>query len=102
MIKKQYLVCYDITENPKRNKIHKICKKHGCILVQKSVYVVYTTELAMYKLKSNLEKVMDALKGPSDSLLILPLTADVITDSWQTGATFTFEALSGVTILKVI
>ncbi|AEI15255.1 CRISPR-associated protein Cas2 [Flexistipes sinusarabici DSM 4947] len=57
-MKKHYVICYDISDDRKRNKIDQLLKNKG-MRVQKSVFECIITEAEFLKLKDRLVKYID-------------------------------------------
>lgn len=70
-----YLVCYDISQNTLRNKIAQKLLREGFDRINKSVYLSSIDESSLKSLVQWLSAQMQDSKQPTDSLLIIPLTA---------------------------
>ncbi|WP_013334745.1 CRISPR-associated endonuclease Cas2 [Gloeothece verrucosa] len=53
-----YLVCYDIVQDSRRNRVSKLLEAYGC-RVQKSVFEILAAKSQYDKLKQKLEKMLN-------------------------------------------
>ncbi|MGB3691942.1 MAG: CRISPR-associated endonuclease Cas2 [Spirulinaceae cyanobacterium] len=65
-----YLVCYDIVQDSRRNKVAKLLEAYG-LRVQKSVFEVMAEEAEYLKLQRRLQKLINE---EEDQLRFYPLT----------------------------
>ncbi len=72
--KKFYLICYDIVENRRRNRVMKTMVGYG-FRVQKSVFECYLTPEQLERLKKRVAKQIDE---KTDSVRIYPLTPEEV------------------------
>ncbi len=68
--KKFYLVCYDIVEDRRRNRVMKLLKGYG-FHVQKSVFECYLSATQLERLSKRLSREVDV---KTDSVRIYPMT----------------------------
>lgn len=64
-----YMLCYDIADNRRLGKVHRIMKKHG-IAAQRSVFFVQGTEKEMSRL---LDLISRELKPKEDDIRAYPV-----------------------------
>ena len=62
----KYIVCYDIADNRKRNKVYKKLKDYG-MRVQKSVFECILTAKQVERMWQDIEKYVD----PSSDIIII-------------------------------
>ena len=72
--KKFYLICYDIVENRRRNRVMKTMVGYG-FRVQKSVFECYLTQEQLDRLKKRVSRQIDE---KTDSVRIYPLTPEEV------------------------
>jgi CRISPR-associated protein Cas2 len=66
MLRKRYVITYDIVDNKQRNKVANTIKNYG-VRVQKSVFECHIASDTLQKLLDKLEKLIDPEK---DSILV--------------------------------
>jgi CRISPR-associated protein Cas2 len=66
-----YLICYDVTDSKRRQRLAKLLDGYGC-RVQYSVYEAVLNRVLFDKLAERIESVMDA---ETDRVAIYPLCA---------------------------
>lgn len=74
-----YMLCYDIADNRRLGKVHRIMKKHG-IAAQRSVFFVQGTEKEMNQL---LDLIGRELKHKEDDIRAYPVESPK--KVWTTG-----------------
>ncbi len=67
------LICYDITDNRLRKKIADYLEEKGCCRVQKSVFMAEFHRKHFQLIHESFNRLNNAL-GPSDSILMIPLS----------------------------
>ena len=69
-----YLIMYDITENKVRTAIAKYLLQHGCIRIQKSVYMAKSENKHFQEIHDTLKEV-NSYYNNEDSIILVPINA---------------------------
>lgn len=69
-----YLIMYDITDNKVRREIANYLIKAGCTRMQKSVYLIKTTNARFEEIHTSLREVND-LYANEDSIILVPVNS---------------------------
>lgn len=72
MVRTNYLICYDITEDPIRNGVASICKDYGLERIQ---YSVFYGKLSRSQLKEIRLEIKDAIEETNSDIHILQVCA---------------------------
>jgi len=91
--KNMYLIMYDIEKDKVRNQIAKYLIKKGCIRIQKSIYIISTNYNTINLIKENL-KYIQSLYDNNDSIIIMPISKDILTKSEIIGKEIYLDFLS--------
>ncbi|HQU59600.1 MAG TPA: CRISPR-associated endonuclease Cas2 [Saprospiraceae bacterium] len=75
-----HLICYDITNDTLRTKMGKKILEYGLDRINKSVYLGSITESSLTALEVLLSGLVQQKGEPSDSLIIIPVTAQQVHD----------------------
>ena len=75
MVKSNYIVCYDITEDDVRTSISDICKNTG---LQRIQYSVFSGKLSKAELKNLRVQLKATLSNCTGQILILPSCASCL------------------------
>jgi len=73
LIQNNIIICYDITSNKLRNKIHKAMKDYGKRL-QRSVYLCQLDDINLNRCRDRLTQILNKnsnAKNPGDGLFII-------------------------------
>lgn len=84
---------YDIEKDKVRNQIAKYLIKKGCIRIQKSIYIISTNYNTINLIKENL-KYIQSLYDNNDSIIIMPISKDILTKSEIIGKEIYLDFLS--------
>lgn len=79
----RYIICYDISENPIRNRIAKYLESIAR-RIQRSVFTCEGSEARMHIVKSRLQALIESAEEPR--LVVAPLCAACESKLWQIGA----------------
>jgi len=75
---KNYLICYDISNTKKRNKIANLLESYG----YRVNYSVFELDIKTHKLNTLLEELKKFMNG-SDSIRVYSFSADTIAKSFE-------------------
>ncbi len=97
------MLCYDISDDKKRMKIHRLCTNYGWIMVQKSLYLkggILTREKD--SLMKQIKKI--DLKYPNifDSIVFINVASNQLRTADQIGYEFPFSSFLGDSRLEII
>lgn len=80
-----YLITYDISSDALRDKTAVILKQHGCLRVQKSVFLAPKfTAREQRALKAALHRLLAGNLGPDESVIAVPVSSQQLEGSlWE-------------------
>lgn len=81
-----YLICYDIGEDARRQKVADTLIAAGYLRLQKSVFAGEPSETTFRQLQAWLKKFHAEALQPADSILILPCTQNQLLNTVTIGA----------------
>lgn len=71
-----YLITYDISSDPLRDKVSVLLKQHGCLRVQKSVFLAPKfSAKELRALKAALHRLLGGKLGPEESIIGLQVSS---------------------------
>lgn len=82
MITIRYIICYDISETPVRNRIAKYLESIAW-RIQRSVFTCEGNEAKMHVVKKQLQALVESAEEPR--LVIAPLCSSCDSKLWQVG-----------------
>jgi len=85
-----YLILYDIEENKIRSALAKRIERYGGVRIQKSVFLLETTERKKCALAEELEEVQSTYPN-QDTILILPIDKDHLKATVSIGTNPAFD-----------
>lgn len=84
-----YIICYDISNTKRRNKLAKLLSTFGT-RANKSVFEIYLSKNELNKICIEIKKLINPKK---DSVLVYPLCKDCLLKSLSFGIKDTFELI---------
>ena len=75
LIPMPHLICYDISNNSLRTKMGKQIIQHGLDRINKSVYLGTISSSSLTNLENKLQQAMQAKPNPTDSLIVISVSA---------------------------
>lgn len=72
-----FFVMYDIENNKIRRYLVKYLEKHGCVRIQKSIFLANLSNSLYEQIKKDLAEVNECYEN-EDSILIVPISTDYL------------------------
>jgi CRISPR-associated protein Cas2 len=89
-----YFIMYDITNNKVRHQIAKYLENKGCTRVQKSIFIKDSDRKTFREIHESL-KVVQEMYDNEDSILIVPVSADLQRSMKIIGQDINFDMVLG-------
>ncbi len=98
-----YVITYDIEDDRLRNRTAKTLQRFGCIRIQKSVFVAAHMEKRHWtQMRASLNRLLASRLKPGESLLIIPLRDEHVSEISAIGHNNVFAALEDPPLKTVL
>ncbi len=98
-----YLISYDITNDRLRTQIAKVLKRQGCHRLQKSVFIAPNYDAKkLGKTKQQLEKWIPEPLQADESIIVVPIEADNISQILWAGDTNVLKKILEVKLFRFL